>query len=108
MKTVRLALLAVCLACGGGGDKATAPTQQGTLIFKLDPVTCVGTGAIELFVDGTSQGQYTFSPGTQKGFPVQAGPHTAGAREASAGGYVWPTQNVNVPANSTWTTLLVC
>lgn len=102
-----LLMLFVLVACGGGGDKVTAP-QNGVLVFKLDPVTCTGSGTVEPFIDGTSQGQFPMTPGSQQSFTVQAGSHTAGAREIPTGGYVWPTQNVTVPANGSWTTLLGC
>ena len=108
MRHLLLCCVPLLLACGGSHD-AAAP-QMGTLSFKLDPVTCTGTGTIEPFIDGTSQGQFTFSPGVAQGFSVRAGSHTAGAREVpvTSGSYVWQSQTVSVPANGTYTTLLTC
>jgi hypothetical protein len=99
--------LAVVIA-GCGGDDSTGPSQTGDLIFKTDANTCTGTGNVELFVDGTSQGTYTFSPGGTKGFNVSAGSHTAGAREIGGTAYQFPTLNVTVPASGSYTAVLVC
>lgn len=102
-----LAITGAVLILACGSDKSTSP-KTGELIFKLDAVTCVGTGTLELYIDGTSQGQYTMSAGSQKGFTVVAGPHTAGAREVGVGGYVWATQSATVPAGSTYSAVLAC
>lgn len=111
--TIRLLSVAVALltfAACGGGDKSTGPSapQYGALIFRQDALSCPGYGTLELYVDGVSQGQYTSGPGAQKSFHVTAGSHTAGAREIGGSNYVFPTQNVNVPANSSFTAILVC
>lgn len=113
-RTIRAgAVLAACLgtlslgACGGDSNEPEQPAQ-GTLAFVLDAVTCTGSGTIELFVDGTSQGVYTYFPGNQRSFVVIAGSHTAGAREIGGGGYVWPTQSVFVPENTTYNLTMTC
>jgi hypothetical protein len=100
--------LMIAAACGG--DSATGPAEQlfGDLIFRQDPVTCTGYGTVELFVDGASRGQYSTGPGAQRSFRVSAGPHTVGAREIGGTSYVFPTQNVAVPANGSYTAVLVC
>lgn len=71
-------------------------------------MTCTGQGTVELFIDGSSKGQYTLAPGSTQTFEVDAGPHALGAREIGGGGFVWPTENATVPANSSYTALLVC
>jgi hypothetical protein len=104
-------LVLVCALAGSacGGDDSTGPTvQNGTLRFVLDQVTCTGSGSIELFIDGTSQGIYSFTPGAERSYTVQAGSHTAGAREIGGTAYVWPTQTIAVPVNSTYSLSLTC
>lgn len=100
--------LAAAVLLGCGGDKATAP-QTGEVIFKIDALTCTGTSSILFFVDGSQVGQQTLSAGQSSSpFEVDAGPHALGAREAASGGYVWPTTNATVPANTSYTATLTC
>ena len=105
---IAVVLLVGSAACSGDSSP-TAPTiQYGNLIFRQDAATCTGSGVLELFVDGASQGQYTTGPGAEKVFQVTAGSHTAGAREIGGSNFIFPTQNVVVPANGSWTSVLVC
>ena len=97
--------VAAAMAC----SKDTTAPAVGTLYFKVDALTCSGTGTIEFFIDGTSRFTQTMSAGqTSQGTSVTAGSHTAGARETTVGGYVWPTQNVTVPANASYAAILTC
>ena len=90
-----------------GCEDLTGP-ETGTLFFKIDALTCTGEGAIEFFIDGTSVGIEVLGGGdTSTGFTVSAGSHTAGARDLT-GVVIWPTFNVIVPANSSFTIVLTC
>lgn len=107
MKKLFLGLTAALLiACGG---ESTAP-QIGEVMFKVDGLTCTGTSSIQFFIDGSLVGQQTLSAGGQSSsaFTVDAGPHTVGARDAVSGGFVWPTSNITVPSNTSYTTTLTC
>lgn len=108
MRTVLWAALVAVTLTACGGDDGTGPAPSGDVIFRVDPVTCTGQGTVELFIDGNSKGQYTMAPGSTQTFEVDAGPHALGAREIGGGGFVWPTENATVPANSSYTALLVC
>jgi hypothetical protein len=107
-KGIAVFLLVAAAACGGDASPTEPAPQFGTRTFRQDAATCTGTGVVELFVDGASQGRYTTGPGAQKDFQVAAGSHTTGAREIGGSNYVFPTQNVVVPANGTYITVLVC
>jgi hypothetical protein len=106
-----MAVLATVLAlanAGCGGDDNTGPSSTtGQLVFKSDESTC-GAGNAELFVDGSSMGIYAFDPGDIVPFTVSAGSHTAGAREVGGSQLQFPTQNVSVPASSSYTYVMVC
>lgn len=109
-----LSLVAVIAACGGDSTGPSAPPPPpppptGALYFRVDALTCSGSGTIEFFIDGTSRFTQTLSAGqTSQGTTVVAGPHTAGARETIQAGYTWPTQQVSVPANGSYTAILTC
>ena len=107
LRAVAVALTVGLAACGSDSNEPAVPTT-GTLIFAVDPVTCLGSGTVELFIDATSQGSYVMSGGSQRSYTVSAGTHTAGAREIGGSAYVWPTQNVTVPAAGSYTATLVC
>jgi hypothetical protein len=108
MRTL-LAIASLLALAACGGDKSTAPAQTGTLIFRLDSQTCTGTGTLNFFLDGATIGSATISAGQSQSFSGQpAGQHVAGASETKTGGYVWPSQNVNIPANGSWTSVLTC
>ena len=93
---------------GCGGDDKTGPSEaSGQLVFKSDASTC-GAGNAEVFIDGSSRGIYAFDPGDVLPFTVSAGSHTAGAREAGGSQLQFPTQNVTVPANSSYTYIMIC
>lgn len=103
-------LLAVSLfalaACGG--TDATAP-EQGGVLFKVDALTCVGTGSITFFIDGSAVGTQTLSGGQEsQTFITTVGDHAVGARENGGTGYVWPTQTITVVAKQIRTELLTC
>lgn len=99
-------------ACGGSDGGTTAPpvAQVGTVIFRLDTQTCVGTGNINFFLDGKLIGTGTLTVGgADQAFGGQpAGSHIVGASETKAGGYTWPSQTATIPANSSYTAVLKC
>lgn len=103
-------LSVVLLAACSGGSAPTAPVvpTTGTLSLRLDGQTCSGTRTITIFVDGTSQGAYAFTGGQTKSFTASAGAHLVGATESGPFGLTWPSQNVFVPAGSSYTVLLTC
>lgn len=101
-----VASLLAFVATGCGGDSNGPPTN-GTLVFKTDASTC-GRGIVELFIDGSTQGQFVFDPGMARPFSVDAGNHTAGAREIGGTGVMFATSNVDVPPNGSFTYLLIC
>lgn len=103
-----LAGLALIAACGGSGDSPAGP-QQGDLFFRVDAQSCTGSGVLEFFFDGTNIGSQRLGAGeTSRAFRVAAGQHTVGAREATAGGFNWPNQTVNIPVNGSYTHILLC
>lgn len=105
----RLVLLfAILTLAACGADKSTA-VQTGTVSFRVDNLTCVGTSSINFYIDGALVGTETLSAGQSSSpFRVRAGPHTAGAQEATPSGYTWPNQNINVPVDANYTALLAC
>lgn len=103
-----LFVLATVMLIACGGDSATAP-QNGTVYFKVDALTCTGSGQIALVIDGSIVGTETLAAGQQsQGYVTPAGQHILGARETASGGFVWPNQTATVPANSTYTAVLTC
>lgn len=54
LRSLFTALLVATLVGCGGDDGPTGPAL-GTLFFKVDELTCTGTGTIEFFIDGTSR-----------------------------------------------------
>lgn len=106
MKTLFGSLLIMVLvaACA----KYSTGPAVGQIVFKLDPVTCVDSSLIDLFIDADSLGRFSFGPGTQRPFTVLAGNHTTRANAVPAGGLVWPTQNAPVTANAAHVALLAC
>ena len=112
MKRVLLALICgLASACGGGEDSPTAPTStRSSVLFTLDANSCRGVPAvtIEFFVDGSTVGSGTLSPGqTSQSFPVSAGSHLLSARVANFD-IVWPSLNATTPAGGSFTYLLIC
>lgn len=100
------ALVIGSAACAN--DAAAPDSGTGTLVFKLDPASCVGHGTLELYVDGVSQGQYLFNAGDIRSFSVLSGAHTVAAQEIGGNGWSWPTQTVFVDSDATMTELLKC
>lgn len=105
------ALLGIATLCGvlacGGSDGPAAPAK-GTVFFKVDALTCQGTGTIQFFLDGSNVGTETLSAGqTSQGYPTTAGSHVAGARLANST-YVWPNTTIQVTANGSYTDILPC
>ena len=105
MRRIIAALSLLTLAaCGGGGTEPIATT--GTVFFKIDALTCTGTAAVTLFIDGSAVGTETMSAGsTSKGYTTSAASHILGARTAT---YLWPNTTMTVPAGSSITDVLPC
>jgi hypothetical protein len=100
-----LALVAVT-ACGS--DSSTAPKADATVVFKIDALTCTGSGAIEFFIDGSPVGTETLSAGqSSQGYRTSGGQHILGARLANSS-FIWPNTTVTVPAGGTFNELLPC
>jgi hypothetical protein len=100
------ALLAILLAVSGCGGDSTAP-DQGFATWRLDGITCTGSGPIQFFVDGALIGTETLSAGgpASKAYPVTVGTHLVGAKEAT---FTWPNTSVSITAGLTYTSVLTC
>lgn len=107
MKIARIVLALVFLAACKGAD--TAPTT-GQVFFKIDGVSCKGSDAIKLFVDGSAVGTETLTAGgvASTGYMVSAGGHLLGATEVNSPFFSWPSTHVTVTAGGTFTQLLTC
>lgn len=107
---VTLPVVLLVLAACGGSD-ATSPAK-GSVVFKIDALTCTGTASIDLFIDGTQVGTETLSAGgSSKAYTATTGTHAVAARTTNAtanSGRTWPTTTATVPANGTYTALLTC
>ena len=73
MKQVFVLLVSTFLlsACIG----ATEPTETA-ITFKTDAISCPGTAAIEITIDGENRGVFSFPPGGEWSFPVSPGDHS--------------------------------
>jgi hypothetical protein len=91
-------------------SNVVSPPATGTLIFRLDSQSCTGGGTINFFLDGKPIGTGTLVVGgADQVFANQPmGAHIAGASEVRANGYTWPSQNVTIPAGSSFTAVLKC
>jgi hypothetical protein len=88
-------------------DDATGPGS--TITFRTDVVTCASIADIEITIDGESQGTYRFEPGSEWSFMVSPGNHSVEAQgQASGGGFVNVTRDVDVPEGGDFTVLLTC
>jgi hypothetical protein len=105
-------LLISIMACGGGSKDVTAPppppppvvTEHGTIIFSIDPSTCVGTHQTYFEIDSTEVGPESLGPGAvSKAYTVTAESHATQARIAGYFGTaasLWTgNARVTVPAN---------
>lgn len=106
MRKFLVLLSAVAFAVGCGGDDLSGPST-GTLAVQFDAASC-NPGNAEIFVDGTSQGAFFWTPGQSRSMTVAAGSHAVGAREVGGSLFVWPAQTVNVPSNGTFTLVFTC
>lgn len=100
------ASLAVIAASACSKSDTTAPAT-GTLVFKIDPLTCTGSDLFTFYIDGTAQNNVTLAAGGSQGYTVSAGSHAIGAK-ANISGKVFTGATVIVPANGTFTELLAC
>lgn len=102
---MRSLVLALFLLAGCGSD-ATGPST-GTLSVSFDQASC-GSGTAEIFVDGTSQGSYFWTPGQSRTWTVNAGSHAVGAREIGGTQFTWPAQTVTVPKGGQFNATFTC
>lgn len=83
------------------------PAGFGVLAFQKDS-TCADTTNTELFVDGTSQGQFVMRPLSLVGFNKSASIHIANATEVAGKLRQFPQQAITVPLNGTGSYLMTC
>lgn len=107
-----LGMLALCalatVAACGSDSTAPAPPPTSQFNFKIDALTCVGSGTILFFLDGSQIGAQAMSAGSSSSsFTTSPGPHTVGARAAD-NTFVWPTSNHSFPPNTLYTVVLTC
>ncbi len=102
-------LLAVLLIAGiaACGRDPIAPPVSGTLIFRAS--SSCHTGTVELTVDDVVKGNYAMYPNaTVKSFTVDAGAHSAEAREIGGSGLTWPRIDFNVRERESFTLDMTC
>jgi hypothetical protein len=105
MRSLLLVLLIAGIA--GCGRDPIAPPVSSTLIFRA--ASNCPTGTVELTVDDVVKGNYAMHPNaTVKSFTVDAGAHTAEAREIGGSGLTWPRINFNVRENESFTLDMTC
>lgn len=105
MRTLLLVLLIAGIA--GCGRDPIAPPVSGTLIFRASSSCPAGT--VELTVDDVVKGNYAMHPNTTvKSFTVDAGAHTAEARQIGGSGLTWPRIDFNVRENESFTLEMTC
>lgn len=115
MRPARLAtavvssVLACFLAACGSDSSATEPTVASShVVFKIDALSCVGSGTIQLFIDGSVVGTETLSAGqSSQSYTTSGGSHVLGARLANST-YIWPSTTVMVPVGGTFTAVMPC
>lgn len=101
--------LAVLAACGSDSPTAPAAPTTGPVYFKIDGVSCRGSDAIVLYIDGSPVGTETLVAGGPTSGPhmVTIGQHGIGAKEVNSPFYTWATQIVYVGAGG-YQQLLMC
>ena len=105
MRPLLLAFLIAGIA--GCGRDPIAPPISSTLIFRA--ASNCPTGTVELTVDEVVKGSYSMFPNaTVKSFTMQAGDHSAEARQVGGAGIVWEKAEFNVRENETFTLELMC
>jgi hypothetical protein len=103
MRQIAVVLALILAACG---SDSTGPST-GTLFVSFDAGSCAA-GNAEVFVDGTSQGSYFWTPGQQRSWTTGAGSHAVGAREVGGTGLTWPAQTVTVPKDGSYSAVFTC
>lgn len=108
MRSLLLALLIASLAgIAGCGRDPVAPPVSSTLIFRAS--SSCPNGTVELTVDDVVKGNYAMFPNaTVQSFTVEAGAHTAEAREIGGSGLAWPKIDFNVRENESFTLEMTC
>jgi hypothetical protein len=107
-KLMALLGMAVLMACGSDSTAPPPAIQTGTVFFKIDALTCTGSGPVAFYLDGSLVGTETLAAGgTSKGYTSPAGSHVAGAKIPNTT-YTWPNTTINVPANGSYTAILPC
>ncbi|MDP3775813.1 MAG: hypothetical protein Q8Q85_16260 [Gemmatimonadales bacterium] len=87
---------------------STDPGPTGRLLYRRDSATCTSPSTTELFINGTSLGQYVIAPGGQQGFNVAATTHIVNATEVGATARQFLAQAVNVPAGGSAVYVMAC
>jgi hypothetical protein len=109
-----LLLVSLTFTACGGADAVAGPNYQapttGAVAFKVDGQSCVGSSAIDFYLDGSIIGTENLTAGgaASKSYVTSAGQHVVGAAVSNTRSFVWPSQNVMVTAGGVWTALLKC
>ena len=103
---IAIALALTLAACGG--DSPSAPAS-GAVRFTRDANTCTGQAlAFTFFVDGSSVGTETLSPGqSSHPYTTPAGTHVFSASVTNAA-YTFSNETGNVTAGGTFSYVMVC
>lgn len=101
--------LALVGACGSDSPTAPPAPTTGPVYFRIDGVSCRGSDAIVLYIDGAPVGTETLVAGGAASGPhlTPIGQHGIGAKEVNAPFFTWPTTVAFVPSGG-YTTLLTC
>jgi hypothetical protein len=80
------------------------------VFFKIDGVSCRGSDAIVLYLDGSPIGTETLTAGgaASKAYSASAGSHLIGAKEVNSPFYTWQSTSEIVPAGGSYTHVLFC
>ena len=91
-------------ACIGG----TEPIETA-ITFQTDAISCSGTAAIEITIDGENQGVFIFPSGGEWSFPVLAGVHSIKAEgEIPELGLILLERTVTVGDGENFVVVLTC
>ena len=89
-------------------DGATEPTETA-ITFKTDAISCPGTAAIGITIDGENQGVFSFPPGREWSFPVSPGDHSIKAEgEIPELGFILLERTVTVGDGENFAVVLTC
>ena len=107
LRTV-VAGLGAILALAACGEPTTG-ADQTVITFTTDVVSCSAEVAIEITIDGESQGSFGFAPGTSWSFPVDPGTHSVQATgELAGGGFIAVDRQVTVGDSDEFVVLITC